>query len=781
MVNFSQKSFFVDGKKTFFFGGEVHYFRIPKADWEDRILKVKDAGGNLISTYIPWIIHEQVQGDIDVIGKNRSENDLGYFLSLIKKHKMYCMVRLGPYIMSEIKNEGLPEWLYTSYDDIIAKGKDGNDHPSRSVFLLHKGYLEFVDKWYKALGEVIKPYTDENNGPVVMAQLDNEIGMMHWCCGMGDYSKQNLQDFKQFLSDKYKGNISSYYSKETLDNNFSAINEEEDASFRFDFCLYHREYFKRYFEVLKEKCYKYVGELPVVLNVHGFDSVDVMKRGKQYPIGVSQLSSAADVSNTIMAGDYYIGNIVYDNFQDIVLANAFTSAVQSKEQPLFSAEFQGGFQVDMPRMQPTTYDLTTRICVANGMNSVNYYMFAGGTNVKGTDLLGLRHSWQAPVDTDGSLNPQYKKIAHLGNLIKANEQPLLGTRQESVVHLGLIPDYYMTEYQSDFTREMCQELKLYREELLFEGMGKGMSLMNIIYDGYDLTTNEPINVNEVKAMAVFSTRYMDEAVQKRLIDYVEAGGKMIIFPTVPVMDMLGNSCRILADWLNCNPVIHDFGFAKNIDDVENLIIFNSTELQNEDCSFAMHDDGFTCGFEKNIGKGKVVAFGIGMSHDYFYRDQVILNLFKKLQVEPLVTSDSIKDKLLLSTRVGENNDRYLFINNIDEFDKTTKLHMDGNELFDGKQITVRSRSGLMLPLNIQLTDDIFVKYSTAEIIKVDACDNEIILTLALTQPQDEIVIKTNYLVQPSDSYEIEKMADYIRIKSLLHGYIENKLNIMMKL
>lgn len=780
MVNFENKNFKVDGKNTFFFGGEVHYFRIPKDEWEDRIIKVKQAGGNLVSTYIPWIIHEAVQGDIDIVGANRPENDLGYFLSLIKKHKMYCMVRLGPYIMSEIKNEGLPEWIYSCFDDIIALGKTGKNHPSSSVYYLHKGYLELVDKWYQALGKVIRPYLHENDGPVVMAQLDNEIGMMHWCSGMGDYSKQNIADFKTFLQEKYGSSLYTNYSKETISSDFISPKKDEEAAFRFDFCEYHREYFKRYFEQLQKKCYKYLGELPVVLNVHGFDSVDVIKRGKQYPIGVSQLSRASDLPNTITAGDYYIGNIVYDNFQDIVLANAFTAAVQSPEQPLFSAEFQGGFQVDMPRMQPTTFDLTTRICVANGMNSVNYYMFAGGTNVKGTDLLGRRHSWQAPIDTDGSLNPQYPKIAHLGNLIKANEQPLLETVQEAVVHLGLIPDYYMTEYQTKATKELCQELKTYREELLFEGMGKGMSLLNIIYTGLDLTTNMAIDPAKVAAIAAFSTPYMDAPIQQRLVNYVEAGGKLLLFPTVPTMDLRGNSCKILADWLGCCPVVHNGGFAENIDDIENLIIFNSTDLQNEDCSFAMHEDGFSCGFEKEIGKGKVVAFGIGMAHDYFYRDQVILNLFKKIGISPLVKSDKISDKLLLSTRVGTKNNRYLFINNIDEYDKTTGIYLDCKPLFGGKQLTIRARSGLMLPLNLQFNPDVFIVYTTAEIIDWTKNGDDMTITLVLTQPSDEMVIKTSYSVKPSSDYTIEILPEGIKIKSLLHGYINDRLEINLE-
>ena len=78
MLEIKDRNFIIDGKPTFLFGGEVHYFRLPRAAWEDRIMKVKKAGGNLVSTYIPWLIHEPVRGDIDVTGRRRPENDLGY-------------------------------------------------------------------------------------------------------------------------------------------------------------------------------------------------------------------------------------------------------------------------------------------------------------------------------------------------------------------------------------------------------------------------------------------------------------------------------------------------------------------------------------------------------------------------------------------------------------------------------------------------------------------------------------------------------------------------------
>ena len=38
--------------------GEIHISRTRRRDWKDRILKMKAAGLNIISSYLFWICHE---------------------------------------------------------------------------------------------------------------------------------------------------------------------------------------------------------------------------------------------------------------------------------------------------------------------------------------------------------------------------------------------------------------------------------------------------------------------------------------------------------------------------------------------------------------------------------------------------------------------------------------------------------------------------------------------------------------------------------------------------
>src|SRR5690554_3807107 len=200
-IEVKNKKFYVNGKEQFLSGAEFHYFRVPKKLWKDRLNKIKDSGCNVVSTYIPWSFHEKVETEIDLTGKTLPEKDLKYFLKLTKELGFLVLVRPGPYVMAEIKNHGLPFWLFSSYPEVIAKRIDGSNHTI--VSYLNKKYLSLVDKWYKAVFDILTPLQISNGGNIIMCQLDNEVGMFPWIMNHPDYSDFILSRFSSYLSKKY--------------------------------------------------------------------------------------------------------------------------------------------------------------------------------------------------------------------------------------------------------------------------------------------------------------------------------------------------------------------------------------------------------------------------------------------------------------------------------------------------------------------------------------------------------------------------------------------------
>src|SRR5680860_586377 len=148
MIEIRDKQIIVDGQPRLLISGEIHYFRLRRSEWEDRIVKLKAAGGNTVASYIPWLCHELENGEIDLAGHARPELDLGGFIDLCATHGMYFFARPGPFIMAEIKNEGIPYRLYEDHPELVPVGWDGAPAPVRTLDYLAPAFLEAARGWY---------------------------------------------------------------------------------------------------------------------------------------------------------------------------------------------------------------------------------------------------------------------------------------------------------------------------------------------------------------------------------------------------------------------------------------------------------------------------------------------------------------------------------------------------------------------------------------------------------------------------------------------------------
>ncbi|KAL0184011.1 hypothetical protein M9458_019707, partial [Cirrhinus mrigala] len=86
-----------DGEPFQYISGSIHYSRIPREYWKDRLLKMYMTGLNAIQVYVPWNFHETVQGVYNFAG----DRDLEYFLNLANQTGLLVILRPGPYICAE--------------------------------------------------------------------------------------------------------------------------------------------------------------------------------------------------------------------------------------------------------------------------------------------------------------------------------------------------------------------------------------------------------------------------------------------------------------------------------------------------------------------------------------------------------------------------------------------------------------------------------------------------------------------------------------------------------
>ncbi|KAH8865897.1 Beta-galactosidase [Schistosoma japonicum] len=164
IVDYSNHTFMKDGAPFQYISGSIHYFRIPKPYWYDRLYKMKAAGLDAIQIYIPWNFHQPEQDIFDFDG----DQDLKHFLQLASSLDLLVIARVGPYICAEWDFGGLPAWLLRI-------------NPLMKVRSSHPEYMKFVTKWFNVLLPCIKPYLYENGGPIIMVQLENEYGSYTPC------------------------------------------------------------------------------------------------------------------------------------------------------------------------------------------------------------------------------------------------------------------------------------------------------------------------------------------------------------------------------------------------------------------------------------------------------------------------------------------------------------------------------------------------------------------------------------------------------------------------
>ena len=144
----------IDGKPWLPVMGEFHYSRYPDAEWEQEILKMKAAGVRVISTYVIWIHHEQVEGVWDWSG----QRDLRRFVELCGKHGMYVYPRIGPWAHAEVRHGGFPDWVL----------KNSPVRENNPV------YLKEVQSFYAQIAAQLKGELWKDGGPVIGIQLENE-------------------------------------------------------------------------------------------------------------------------------------------------------------------------------------------------------------------------------------------------------------------------------------------------------------------------------------------------------------------------------------------------------------------------------------------------------------------------------------------------------------------------------------------------------------------------------------------------------------------------------
>lgn len=802
MVELKNKQILIDGKPEMILAGEIHYFRLARSEWQDRIDKLKAAGFNTVATYIPWICHEPEEGCFDLDGHSRPELDIAAFIELCAQNDLHFIARPGPFIMAEMKNEGIPHWVAAKYPELRSVTWDGRAAGNSTLDYMNPHFLDCAKKWYGQIMPILRDHLQTKGGNIIGVQLDNEIGMISWCSNAPDLTDVMLADFKDYLGKAY--DEKTFGEKYPFDRNnaerFAAgvrcPKEDYVLTLKKDLGNYMRFRFKNYVLTLTEYAEECgVTGVPYLINIHGTSD----GRGLTYMIGISQLYEAYTSSDKYFSGsDIYLGALTMENFQDLYLLNGYMEAVNRENQPLASFEFECGdanyCEVVAARSDVSAVDFKARMCVAQGNKALNCYLFCGGRNyeIEGLKdgngriaITGERHGFAAPVNPEGELNYTYDRMAQVMTLMNTNGDKLANMQEErDDVAMGFIPDYYMTEYHypgSEKETALQENLVRYRGRDGIERFARTMLLNNFRFSSVNIQDNE-FSPQTVKTLVVFSASYMASGVQKKLVDYVSEGGGLILYGVLPVMDMEGNPCTLLKDalaigeihmyqssgtyYLSVQPAGYigasaevTAGYAQTyeVNDVQPLLV--------------TADKGEISAFEKSVGKGRIIVIGT----PYICHLDNQKKMFDSLGCRPGLTQNAKHHGIFMTMMKNDRSERYLHVFNIDGFEKRAQITYNDRLLFDGRELRIGSREGLMLPLDMEI-DGKKVIYSTAEIME----RSEKSWTLRLTQEEDRIVFEGVGFVKESEGYDLCEKDGRTIVTSRVNGKLDPTLKLRYK-
>ena len=142
--------------------GEFHFSRYPRAEWREGLEKMKAGGIKIVSTYVFWNHHEEVEGEWDWAG----QRDLKAFLETCRDVGLLAIVRCGPWCNGEVRYGGFPDWVQNSTRwDPVSRWGLRPEHPA---------YMASVKRLYQQIGAQMEGLLWKNGGPVIGIQLDNE-------------------------------------------------------------------------------------------------------------------------------------------------------------------------------------------------------------------------------------------------------------------------------------------------------------------------------------------------------------------------------------------------------------------------------------------------------------------------------------------------------------------------------------------------------------------------------------------------------------------------------
>ena len=575
------------------YSGAVHYWRLDPKKWGEILDKVKGMGFEVVTTYIPWEIHEVKKGVFD-FGEREPSKNIDKFLIICEEKGLKVLVRPGPQINSELTWFGYPKRILED-PEIQARSAQNTKavltqvpRPIPALSYTSEKFFKETAEWYDAICSILRKHKAPK-GCITGVQVDNEMGFFfHINPYMVDYSDSSIKKYQEFLKEKYQ-------TIEKLNNlyrtNYESF-EEIDPPRRFEGKKKEDlPYYMGWIEYREHYLINSLDRLTRMMRERGLDDVPIF-HNYPHPLGPGGAVGATTTPFNLpelerkldfVGFDIYSRKELYDHVKTIV------SYVVGCSRFPFIPEFIAG--VWPWYFRPGRLDdeeFVTKSALMHGIKGFSRYMIVE------------RNKWMgSPVTRDGRIREdRYKFFKRVNEVLreysfadfkKKSEIMLMSNRAydrlEAAAVLISFPGDFLepilgfSEYPNPTTVSennfgFDEPIQLSKTEW-FDAYYRGLTGQGYSFALGD-TSLSTDKLKEYKVLALASFEYMSSGLQENLLGFARNGGMVILGPKLPTLDEHFREKRTLK---------------------ENLSPEKKTEISL---------DGKTVGFKYKVGKGSVV-------------------------------------------------------------------------------------------------------------------------------------------------------------------------------
>ncbi len=411
-------------------------------------------------------------------------------------------------------------------------------------------FYEAVGLWFDAVCSIIARHLAPI-GCIVAVQSDNEsCYLFHDQAYATDYSPDSIAAYRRFLSERYGtiAQLNDIYGQHFPD--FDAVEPPRDCEISTASDVpRHRdwvEYKERYI-------HQSVAQIAQMLRSRGVVGVPIFHDvAWQYstPLDIARMEADPAID--------WVGINLYRSPQQYAGVTQRMRYLAGTTRLPFVPEFGCGIWSHHSQTPtPAEEEFVTLAALMHGMRAVNFYM------------LVERERWQgSPITRHGTFRPEYADLYRrlstflqryplgtfsrrppvvvLLNYALGRYAAMASTLHYAHVDLLRLPEALgVVDLDLDFRWDVTRESNHHRSDNWLGSVFAQLKQQQIDYDISD-SHIDPYRLHRYPIAYMPTVDFMDAADQQRLLDYVAAGGRLVVGPGMPYLDSNLQPCAILS-------------------------------------------------------------------------------------------------------------------------------------------------------------------------------------------------------------------------------------------